>query len=710
VHNRQAPSVPRHTLANVAGRISEADRERVRDSSRIEQVVGEYVALRNAGGGNMKGLCPFHDEKTPSFQVSPSRGYYHCFGCGEGGDVFAFLSKIESLTFVETVQRLAERANITLTITEGGSSTQRDRGSKPRLLAANKAAAEFYGAQLLTDEAEPARNFLAERGFDLAAAAHFGCGYAPDGWDKLVKALTAKGFSLDELYRAGLARQGQRGPIDQFHRRLLWSIRDSSNEVVGFGARRLFDDDRLEAKYVNTAETPIYKKSQVLFGLDLAKRDIIKQRRAVVVEGYTDVMAMHLAGVTTAVASCGTAFGDEHINVLRRYLGDTQTAFGTSLPQGEVVYTFDGDAAGQKAALKAFDSDQRFAANTSVAIAPAGMDPCELRQAKGDEAVRALVESRSPLFEFAITSTLAGFNLNTAEGRVAATNAAIPMVARIKEETLRDEYIRRLAGWLGTDLDPIRQRVREFDAAAAREAKREAGRQQHAERGGQAAGQRTGTPDRNGRPSAQNGGRDPRTANGRPTDLPPEPPDHEDEPPEDLGLPAVPAVSEAALRRPDPGDSATFVERETLKLALQQPELVAGGYDQVRIEAFSNPAYAALHGAVEAAGGPPAHGAKAAWVDTVADFLPAGSLRSLVSELAVEPLRHRLAAVNANYAGAILAGIALRVAITDERELRSAMQRAEAAGDSGLVLKLHADLVAVASYRRALADRARGDS
>ena len=163
---------------------------------------------------------------------------------------------------------------------------------------------------------------------------------------------------------------------------MLWAIRDAAGDVVGFGARRLFDDDRLEAKYINTSETPLYKKSQVLFGLDLAKRDISRQRRAVVVEGYTDVMAMHLAGVTTAVASCGTAFGDEHISVLRRYLLDSEVI------RGEVVYTFDGDAAGQKAALKAFDSDQRFAANTYVAVAPAGMDPCELRLAKGDEAVQ----------------------------------------------------------------------------------------------------------------------------------------------------------------------------------------------------------------------------------------------------------------------------------------------------------------------------------
>src|SRR6478609_5353886 len=464
-------------VGRIAGRITDSDRERVRDANRIEQVVGDYVALRNAGGGNLKRLCPFHDEKTPSFQVSPSRGYYHCFGCGKGGDVFAFLAEIEHLTFVESVQRLAERAGVTLTLVEGGTSTRAERGTRSRLLAANKAAAAFYADQLTGDGAAVAREFLADRGFDLAAAAHFGCGYAPDGWDKLVKALTAQGFSLDELYRAGLARQGQRGPIDQFHRRLLWAIRDTSDDVVGFGARRLFADDRLEAKYVNTAETPLYKKSQVLFGLDLAKRDIIRQRRAVVVEGYTDVMAMHLAGVTTAVASCGTAFGDEHISVLRRYLRDTQTAFGTSLPQGEVVYTFDGDSAGQKAALKAFDSDQKFAANTYVAVAPAGMDPCELRQAKGDEAVRALVENRSPLFAFAITTTLREYNLDTAEGRVAATTAAIPLVAGIKEETLRDEYIRQLAGWLGSDLPPIRGRVRDFDEAMARAAKREAAKQ-----------------------------------------------------------------------------------------------------------------------------------------------------------------------------------------------------------------------------------------
>ena len=679
--------------------------------------MGEYVALRNAGGGNLKGLCPFHDEKTPSFQVSPARGYYHCFGCGQGGDVFAFLQEIEHLTFVETVQRLAERANITLTVMEGGTSTRSDRGTRPRLLAANKAAAEFYAAQLTTDQADTAQTFLADRGFDLAAAAHFGCGYAPDGWDKLVKALTAQGFSLDELYRAGLARQGQRGPIDQFHRRLLWAIRDAAGDVVGFGARRLFADDRLEAKYVNTSETPLYKKSQVLFGLDLAKRDISRQRRAVVVEGYTDVMAMHLAGVTTAVASCGTAFGDEHISVLRRYLLDSEVI------RGEVVYTFDGDNAGQKAALKAFDSDQRFAANTYVAVAPAGMDPCELRQAKGDEAVKALVENRSPLFAFAIITTLKEYNLDTAEGRVAATTAAVPLVARIKESTLRDEYVRQLAGWLGSELAPIQHRVRDFTAAAAREAKRTAARDEARTR---AADSAPGTPNGVRRPVGPDGQQLPdrpsaeqRSSDRRPADRPshrdqeppPEPPDHEDEPPDEGAHPAPNGSLsvQADMHRPNPTDSATFVEREALKLVLQQPDLVAGGYQQVRVEAFTNRAYAAVHGAVEAAGGPPSEGSKAAWVDTVAEHLPAGPWRSLVTELAVEPPRNKLDAVNAQYAGAILAGMALRVAAADERNLKSALQRAEASGDTEARLRLQADLAAVANYRRALADRARGD-
>ncbi|GJF05716.1 DNA primase [Pseudonocardia sp. D17] len=446
----------------VAGRIRDSDIAEVRDRARIDEVVGEYVALRRAGAGSLKGLCPFHDEKTPSFNVRPTHGTFHCFGCGEGGSVIDFVMKIEVVGFVEAVERLAEKVGVRLNYEGGGSSVQRDRGTRTRLLEANRKAAEFYAEQLRTPEAAPALQFLTARGFDSAAAATFGCGYAPAGWDLLTKHLLAAGFGLDELMKAGLSKEGRRGPIDRFHRRLLWPIRDLGGDVVGFGARRLFDDDGIEAKYLNTTETPVYRKTHVLFGLDLAKREIARRRQVVVVEGYTDVMAMHLAGVPTAVASCGTAFGAEHVSVIRRLIGDD------SFDLGEVIYTFDGDAAGQAAALKAFEGDQSFAAQTFVSIAPDGQDPCELRQSGGDTAVRDLVARREPLFEFAIRSMLREHDLDTAEGRVAALQRCVPLVARIRREDLRDEYARRLAGWTSwDDIAMVVRRVRETAGAPA---------------------------------------------------------------------------------------------------------------------------------------------------------------------------------------------------------------------------------------------------
>ncbi|MFD1234391.1 DNA primase [Pseudonocardia benzenivorans] len=446
----------------MAGRIRDSDIAEVRDRARIDEVVGEYVALRRAGAGSLKGLCPFHDEKTPSFNVRPTHGTFHCFGCGEGGSVIDFVMKIEVVGFVEAVERLAEKVGVRLNYEGGGSSVQRDRGTRTRLLEANRRAAEFYAEQLRTPEAAPALQFLTARGFDSAAAATFGCGYAPAGWDLLTKHLLAAGFGLDELMKAGLSKEGRRGPIDRFHRRLLWPIRDLGGDVVGFGARRLFDDDGIEAKYLNTTETPVYRKTHVLFGLDLAKREIARRRQVVVVEGYTDVMAMHLAGVPTAVASCGTAFGAEHVSVIRRLIGDD------SFDLGEVIYTFDGDAAGQAAALKAFEGDQSFAAQTFVSIAPDGQDPCELRQSGGDTAVRDLVARREPLFEFAIRSMLREHDLDTAEGRVAALQRCVPLVARIRREDLRDEYARRLAGWTSwDDIAMVVRRVRETAGAPA---------------------------------------------------------------------------------------------------------------------------------------------------------------------------------------------------------------------------------------------------
>ena len=308
----------------MAGRIRDSDIAEIRDRVRIDEVVGEYVALRRAGAGSLKGLCPFHDEKSPSMNVRPTHGMFHCFGCGESGGVIDFVMKIEHVGFVEAVERLADRIGFRLTYTGAGAgaSAQRDRGTRSRLLEANKKAAEFYAAALRSPEASQAVEFLKARGFDGAAAQQFGCGYAPAGWDALTKHLLVAGFTFDELVKAGLSKEGRRGPIDRFHRRLLWPIRDLGGDVVGFGGRRIFDDDPIEAKYLNTPETPVYRKTHVLFGLDLAKREIAKRRQVVVVEGYTDVMAMHLAGVSTAVASCGTAFGTEHVSVLRRLMGD----------------------------------------------------------------------------------------------------------------------------------------------------------------------------------------------------------------------------------------------------------------------------------------------------------------------------------------------------------------------------------------------------
>jgi DNA primase len=439
----------------VAGRISDASINAVRERVSILDVVGAQVALRPAGAGRMKGLCPFHDEKTPSFNVNLAIGFYHCFGCGKGGDAIDFVRETEGLTFREAIERLARAMNITLTYEGGSAAAHRETGKRLRLIEANRAAAAFYAEQLRTSEALAGRQFLAERGFDAAAAEKFGVGYAPAGWDSLTSHLRSKGFAVDELIEAGLAKQGSRGPIDRFRRRLLWPIREQTGDVVGFGARRLYDDDPVPAKYLNTSETTLFKKSHVLYGADLARKAIAQRYQAVIVEGYTDVMACHLAGVETAVATCGTAFGEDHVKLLRRLLHDQD------VHRSEVIFTFDGDAAGQAAARKALAFDQHFVSQTFVAVEPEGRDPCELRQEQGDAAVRDLVANRVPLVEFAIRSALAEYDLNTAEGQVAAVRSAVPLVAQIKDWALRDEYARRLSGWVGMPSpDPVLEAVR----------------------------------------------------------------------------------------------------------------------------------------------------------------------------------------------------------------------------------------------------------
>jgi DNA primase len=617
----------------VAGRIRDSDIAQIRDRTRIDEVIGEYVALRRAGAGSLKGLCPFHDEKTPSFNVRPSHGTFHCFGCGEGGDAIAFIMKMEHIGFVEAAERLAERVGVRLTYEGGGSSVQRDRGTRSRLLEANRRAAEFYATQLRTPEAAPAVRFLTSRGFDTATAELFGCGYAPSGWDLLTKHLLAAGFALDELMKAGLSKEGRRGPIDRFHRRLLWPIKDLGGDVVGFGARRLFDDDGIEAKYLNTTETPVYRKTHVLFGLDLAKREIAKRRQVVVVEGYTDVMAMHLAGVPTAVASCGTAFGAEHIAVIRRLMGDD------SFDLGEVIYTFDGDAAGQAAAVKAFEGDQSFAAQTFVAIAPDGQDPCELRQHHGDTAVRDLVARREPLYEFVIRSRLREHDLDAAEGRVAALQRCVPLVAQIKREDLRDEYARRLAGWTGwDDIAMVVRRVRE-----------------------------------------------------------------------EAGAPVEPVRGTRARRdvvAPRKDDPRLHLQREALKAALQVPGVAGPSYDELPEQVFTHPAFAAVHLAIQAAGGVCGGREGQAWVEAVRAE-GSGETRSLVTELAVEPLElPRRNTEEARYVASVIAGVRLALVEAQVAELKARLQRTNPMEDAEAYHQLFGDLVPLEQYRIALREKA----
>ncbi|MEB8343610.1 DNA primase [Streptomyces endophyticus] len=630
----------------MAGRINDEDVKAVRDAVPIDAVVSEYLQLRNAGGGNLKGLCPFHDEKSPSFQVSPSKGLFHCFGCQEGGDTITFVMKVDHLSFSESVERLAGQAGITLRYEEGGYNPTHQRGERIRLVEAHKVAAQFYIDQLESPEAEIGRNFLAERGFDQAAAQHFGVGYSPAGWDHLTRFLRGKGFSDKEILLSGLSQEGRRGPIDRFRGRLMWPIRDIGGEVVGFGARRLREDDN-GPKYLNTPETPIYKKSQVLYGIDLAKKDIAKSSRAVVVEGYTDVMACHLAGVTTAIATCGTAFGGDHIKILRRLLMDNGSA--------RVIFTFDGDAAGQKAALRAFEDDQKFAAETYIAIAPDNMDPCDLRLAKGDEAVADLAEPRTPLFEFALRQIVGRYDLETPAGRASALDEAAPVVARIKNSASQHEVAVQLAGMLGIlDTQFVVKRVGQL-ARWARD------------RGGRGPAPASGR----GGPQA-----DPAAASARP-----------------FGGPAL------TLRNP-----VFTTERELLKLALQYPQLVSPAFDAYGVDEFTADAYAAVRQAVLDAGGAEqgVHDPQE-YLIAVREAAPDNAVRAMVTELAVEAIRRKT--VDEAYAGEQLVTVRKRAVDRRIRDVQGTLTRLGAGGDPHQLITVQNELWVLQQYGQALRER-----
>ncbi|PPH13439.1 DNA primase [Rathayibacter sp. AY1G1] len=618
-------------------RIRQSDVEEVKARVNIGDVIGEYVTLKSAGIGSLKGLCPFHDERSPSFHVRPQAGFYHCFGCQESGDVYSFVMKMDHSSFSETVERLAGRIGFPLQY-EDGDGRAPETGGRARLLAANDAAEEYFREQLATPGADVGRRFLGERGFDRAAADRFGVGFAPDGWDGLTTALKRRGFSEEELTTAGLVSSNNRGGVyDRFRGRLVWPIRDVTGQTVGFGARRLLEEDK-GPKYLNTPETPVYHKSQVLYGLDLAKRDISRGHRVVVVEGYTDVMACHLAGVTTAVATCGTSFGVDHIKVLRRVLGDDSGV-------GEVVFTFDPDAAGQKAAMRAFQEEHRFAAQTFVAVAPVGLDPCDLRLNRGDDAVRRLIDDKKPMFEFVIRQLLDRYDLETVEGRIAALRAAAPVVAEIRDPALRPGYSRELARMLGLDMAEVNSAVR--SAGSRPRSSGPEGRDQQGGRGG-------------GESSA--------------------------------------AEAPLGARIADlPVDVVTRIEREALMAMLQLPQ--AMGPELLARAAHAAVTNETLRVVRDAVVANLERAEDRDWVEHVADDVP-GPFASLVRQLAVAPIPAADEEGLARYSRDVAISLIERDLLREIAELRGALQRASA--DPVMARAVQVRLVELEREKRAL--------
>ena len=533
--------------------------------------------------------------------------------------MYAFLVKLDHVSFTEAVERLAGRIGYQLHYEEGGGGPSESSGNRARLLAANNAAEEFFRERLAAPDADPGRRFLGERGFDAASAAHFGVGFAPKSWDELTKHLRGKGFTPDELLAAGLVSQRDRGVYDRFRGRLVWPIRDVTGQTIGFGARRLLEDDN-GPKYLNTPETAVYRKAQVLYGLDLAKRDISRSDQVVIVEGYTDVMACHLAGITTAVATCGTAFGVDHIKVIRRIMGDDNSS-------GSVIFTFDPDAAGQKAAARAFGEEQRFSAQTYVAVGPDGLDPCDLRLSGGDEAVRRMIDARKPMFEFMIRQVVERFDLDTVEGRTAALRAGAPIVATIRDPASQNGYTRELARLSGADLQDTLRAVRSAPRST---------------RGEQRSGRGDGS-----RQSARDG----------------EAQQYQQPTPE----------APAPIREVDPGDPTQRTERESLMVLLQFPaEVGAERAARVVQVPFVNPTHAVVRDAI-AAQLPSI--ADPGWVDRILAEVPQ-VYAPTVNALAVGALPQTGTDVG-RYARSILDGLIDRDLLREKAELTSRLARTD---------------------------------
>ncbi|HLB61994.1 MAG TPA: DNA primase [Actinomycetota bacterium] len=423
----------------MAGRIRDDDLAAVRERTDIAKLVSQYLTLRKSGHDSMVGLCPFHTEKTPSFSISPSKGVYYCFGCGAGGDAVRFLQQVENLTFVEAVERLAKEAGITLRYEGDSAEARRASSRRQSLHRANERAAELYHRTLLEGrEGADARVYLESRGIDPETAKAFSVGYAPGYPDFLLRRLSTE-FSTEVLLEAGLATRDVEGGVrDRFRGRITFPVHDLGGKNVGFGARILPNDPRAgeQAKYLNTAETPIYRKNELLYNLNRARGAITKNAEAYVVEGYTDVIGLTQAGIASAVATCGTALGEEHFRLLSRFAQ-------------RLVLSFDSDEAGARAAERAYAFHERYPVRPVVLILPEGQDPADFVRAHGADAVGELAAGAKPLVEYMIRRTVGRRDLSNVEGQSAAVAAALPIVQGLSDQVRREEYAHLLAELVG---------------------------------------------------------------------------------------------------------------------------------------------------------------------------------------------------------------------------------------------------------------------
>jgi DNA primase len=424
----------------VAGRILRDDIENLRRQADIVAVVSDYTSLKRAGG-SYKGLCPFHTERSPSFTVKPGDNVFHCFGCDASGSIYDFLMRIEGLGFPEAVEALARRTGYTLRYEELSARDREAIGERSRLVAVMGAAQRYFTRTLLGEEGTVARTYLKQRGFGKEDVDRFDLGYAPNRWEDLARVLTSEGYRPDDLVTTGLAVRNDRGGLrDRFRGRLMFPVHDPGGDVIGFGGRILPELDYGDfdpPKYLNSPETPLYKKTRVLYGVPQARADIVRAEQVLICEGYTDVMALHQAGFGNAVATCGTAVGLEHLKMVARYAQ-------------RVVLAFDADEAGVKAAERAWEGARDLGGSSAggaslelrVLVLPQGRDPADLVRDVGAAGLQVAVADATPVVPFVVRHRLASADLTTEAGRTAAMRDALEVIGREPDHDLRREWAR----------------------------------------------------------------------------------------------------------------------------------------------------------------------------------------------------------------------------------------------------------------------------